>query len=78
LGGGGGNSPRDGTVNTGGGGGAAAYTGTGPVGSGGTGVVIIRYLDSRPAASNTTGNPTITVAGGYRTYKFTSSGTFTF
>jgi hypothetical protein len=41
-------------------------------------VVIIRYADTFAAATSTTGSPTITVAGGYRTYKFTGTGTITF
>jgi hypothetical protein len=41
-------------------------------------VVVVRYLDSYPAASATTGSPTITVTGGYRTYIWTSSGSITF
>jgi hypothetical protein len=41
-------------------------------------VVIVRYADSYAAASNTTGSPNVTIAGGYRVYKFTSSGTITF
>jgi hypothetical protein len=40
--------------------------------------VIIRYPDSYPAAASTTGTPTYTVSGGYRTYKFTGNGTITF
>jgi hypothetical protein len=40
--------------------------------------VIIRYADSYPAASATTGSPTITVAGGFRIYQWTSSGSITF
>jgi hypothetical protein len=40
--------------------------------------VVIRYSDSYDAATATTGSPTITVAGGYRVYKFTDSGTITF
>jgi hypothetical protein len=40
--------------------------------------VIIRYADSYTAATETTGSPTITVADGYRIYKWTSSGTITF
>ena len=47
-------------------------------GAGGSGIVILRYSDTFPAASSTTGSPTITVAGGYRIYKFTSSGSITF
>jgi hypothetical protein len=30
------------------------------------------------SATGTTGSPTVTVAGGYRVYKFTSSGSITF
>ena len=43
-----------------------------------SGVVIIRYADTFPAATATTGSPTITVAGGYRVYKFTGTGSITF
>jgi hypothetical protein len=68
--GGGGNAYVSGTVNTGGGGG-------GSQGSGGSGIVIIRYADTYAAATSTTGSPTITVAGGYRVYKYTSSGSIT-
>jgi hypothetical protein len=52
--------------------------GTGIGGAGGSGIVIIRYADSYIAASSTTGSPTITTAGGYRVYKWTSSGSITF
>jgi hypothetical protein len=65
-----------GVANSGSGGGGAAYTGT--AGSGGSGVVIIRYPSGYAAAASTTGSPTITNTGGYRTYKFTSSGSITF
>jgi hypothetical protein len=41
-------------------------------------VVIIRYPDSYGFAAATTGSPTVTTAGGYRVYKYTSSGTITF
>jgi hypothetical protein len=40
--------------------------------------VIIRYEDTKPAAASTTGSPTITTAGGYRVYRWTSSGSITF
>ena len=63
-----------GTANSGGGGGGAGcnnalYVG----GNGGSGIVVIRYPDSYPAAQ-TVGSPTIDVSGGYRTYTFTGSG----
>jgi hypothetical protein len=47
-------------------------------GNGGSGIVIIRYVDTYAAASATTGSPVITVAGGYRVYKWTTSGSITF
>jgi hypothetical protein len=47
-------------------------------GSGGSGIVILRYPDTNAAATSTTGSPTVTVAGGYRVYKWTSSGSITF
>ena len=46
--------------------------------AGGSGVVIIRYADTFSAATSTTGSPTVTVAGGYRVYKWTGSGSITF
>ena len=73
--GGGGTQNVAGTANTGGGGGGGT-PGNGR--AGGSGVVIIRYPDSYAAASATTGTVTYTVSGGYRVYKFTSSGTITF
>ena len=39
--------------------------------------MVIRYPDTQAAAS-TTGSPTVTVSGGFRTYRFTGSGTITF
>jgi hypothetical protein len=69
--GGGGNAYTSATVNTGGGGG-------GSQGSGGSGILIIRYADTYAAATSSTGSPTITVSGGYRVYKYTSSGSITF
>jgi hypothetical protein len=58
----------------GGGGGGPAFAGS----NGGSGVVIIRYLDTYAPASATTGSPTVTVSGGYRIYKWTTSGSITF
>jgi hypothetical protein len=40
--------------------------------------VIIRYADTFAEATSTTGSPTITVAGGFRVYRWTSSGSITF
>jgi hypothetical protein len=65
-----------GTANTGGGGGGNYYAANG--GTGGSGIVILRYPDTFIAATSTTGSPTITVAGGFRVYKFTASGSITF
>jgi len=76
---GGGGAGTNGPANAG-----AAHTGGGSSGSntssspGGSGVVILRYLDSYAAASATTGSPTIIVSGGYRIYTWTSSGSITF
>ena len=66
-----------GTANTGGGGGGHFNANT-VAGAGGSGIVIIRYPDTFKAATSTTGSPTITVTGGYRIYKWTSSGSITF
>jgi hypothetical protein len=40
--------------------------------------VIIRYPDTFAAAASTTGSPTVTVAGGFRVYTWTQSGSITF
>ena len=68
----------NGGVNSGGGGGGGGGGYYSDGGYGGSGVVIVRYSDSFTAAVSTTGSPTITVSGGYRYYKFTSSGSITF
>lgn len=77
-GGGGGTSPTAGTVNTGGGGGAGISTNSSAGAGGGSGVVIVRYSNLYSDATSTTGSPTYTNTGGYKTYKFTSSGSITF
>ena len=66
-------SGTSGTANTGGGGGG----GFGPS-NGGSGIVVIRYTDNYSIPSQTTGSPTVSVTGGYRVYRFTSSGSITF
>lgn len=57
--------------------GGTGFENYGGGGTGNSGVVIIRYADTFSAATSTTGDPTITVAGGYRVYKFNSSGSIT-
>jgi hypothetical protein len=46
--------------------------------NGGSGVVIVRYLTSFTPAGATTGTVEYTVSGGYRIYKFLTSGSITF
>lgn len=59
--------------------GSGSYGGGGSSGlGGGPGVVVIRYASTYDAATSTTGSPTVTVSGGFRTYTFTSSGSITF
>ena len=62
-----------GTPNTGGGGGGAGEAQSNPGRSGGSGVVIVRYLGS---PSGTGG--TITQSGGYTIHTFNSNGTFAY
>jgi len=71
----------NGTANTGGGAAAdnrsTGGSSNGTFGTGGSGVVILRYPDSYPAATSTTGSPTVTLSAGYRIYKWDSSGSIT-
>ena len=78
LGGTGGGSPAGfgGAANTGNGGGGGGVT-TGAAGDGGSGVVVVRYPDSFPDAA-ITGTVIFTKLGGYKIYKFTTSGTINF
>jgi len=71
-------SATSGTANRGGGGGGSGNGGSSAAGSGGSGVVVIRYANTYPDASATTGSPTYANTGGYKIYTFTASGTITF
>lgn len=64
----------------GGGGGSRRVDGgtPGSGGSGGSGIVIIRYASNFADANSTTGTPTYTNSGGFKTYTWTGSGTITF
>lgn len=77
-GGNGGNSSVDagsGTANTGGGGAASSGNINRLSGSGGSGIVILRTQDFQPTATHT---GTLFTTGGYKYYRFTSSGSITF
>lgn len=63
------------TANTGGGAGGKNNSADG---QGGSGIVVIRYPDTYIAAVATTGSPTVIVTGGYRIYRWNSSGSITF
>ena len=66
-----------GTNALGGGGGEA--NDSGGVTTGGSGVIIIAYPSTFPAATATTGSPTVdtTTRAGYRVYRWTGSGSIT-
>lgn len=66
-----GNPGSNGTPNTGNGGNSADS-------NGGSGVVIIRYSNTYADAVTTTGSPTYSNSGGYKTYTFTGSGSIKF
>ena len=70
-------SPGQGTYGCGGTGAwGAQYTANNTLGN--SGVVIIRYPNTYPDAVAVTGSPTFTNTGGYKIYKFTSSGSIKF
>jgi hypothetical protein len=68
-------NPTAGTANTGGGGGGGWSN---PSAAGGSGLVSLRYPDSFPAATSTTGSPTTVTSGGYRYYTWNGNGSITF
>jgi hypothetical protein len=63
----------------GGGGGGLSHGawGTYQAGSGGSGIVIVRFPSTFAAAASTTGSPTYTSTGGWHVYKFTANGSIT-
>jgi hypothetical protein len=69
-----------GFVNTGGGGGGAGQNSVTSFagGAGGSGIVVLRYPSYLAPAEATTGSPQTYIAGPYRVYVFTSSGSITF
>ena len=62
---------------TGGGGGGGRSSNNSGGGNGGGGIVIVRFESAYASATSTTGSPTFTNTGGYKTYTFTSSGSIT-
>lgn len=71
------NPGLSGTANTGGGAGANSNHSSGVVGgTGGSGIVIIRCVDT--LSPTTTGSPTTATTGGYKYFKFTGTGSITF
>jgi hypothetical protein len=71
---------NNGIANTGGGGGGGYTDDVGGFGgaTGGSGIVVLRYPSYLAPASSTTGSPQTYIAGAYRVYVFTSSGSITF
>lgn len=67
----------DGTANTGGGGGGSGNDWKAEGTAGGSGVVVVRWLNTLPLASATTGSPTYTNTAGYHIYTFTGIGSIT-
>jgi len=67
-----------GTANTGGGGGGQTNGSSSPSGSGGSGIVIIRYPQINSAPALVTGSPQVSYSDGYQIYTWTSSGSIIF
>jgi hypothetical protein len=63
---------------TGGGGSNGNPASTVRGGSGGSGIVVIRYPSYLAPATSTTGSPETYVTGFWRVYRFVASGTITF
>jgi hypothetical protein len=74
-----GGTAGSGSTNTGSGGGGACYENSATIttGAGGSGIVILAYPSTFPAASSVT-NGTLTTVGGYKIYTFLTSGSITF
>lgn len=72
---GGGGVGGNGTDNTGGGAGGGGGTASSG-GTGGSGIVILKYEDSYAEATATTGSPSYSVGGGFRTYTWTTTGSW--
>jgi hypothetical protein len=70
--------PTYGLANTGGGGGGSHVNTNASQGGGGSGIVVIRYPSYLALATQTTGSPQTYIAGAWRVYVFTSSGTIKF
>jgi hypothetical protein len=73
----GGGSGASAASGTGGGGGGGRSSSYGGGGNGGSGIIIVRFESAYASATSTTGSPTFTNTGGYKTYTFTSSGSIT-
>jgi hypothetical protein len=74
------NAGTSGQANTGSGGGGGGGNNTIRLasGGGGSGIVVLRYPSYLAPAAATTGSPQTYIAGPYRVYVFTSSGSITF
>jgi hypothetical protein len=67
-----------GNANTGNGGAGGTWNPNIAGGSGGSGIVVLRYASTYSDPISTSGSPTITNAGGYKTFVWTSTGSIQF